>query len=444
MSGSAVAAVRERARAVYDRFEPIARRFSFERPPTQAEMAGPPLVLFLGNHSSGKSTFVNFLLGEALQKTGLAPTDDAFTIIAHGAAREEKDGATVIANAALPYADLERFGPGLRTALRMKTAPAPVLEALSLVDSPGMIDTVSERGERGYDFAGAVRWFAVRADVVVFMFDPDKPGTTGETLGMLRSALEGLDHKLLIVLNKVDRFRDIHDFARTYGALCWNLSKVLARKDLPHVYNIYVPAPDRDEAGAGGLDLEAFDRARDEVVAEIRRAPSRRVDNIVSGLYEYARRLHVHASVCDAVRRDLDGALVRWAALFALAAVAGAAVGWIAWQAGAGLPAAIVTVVAVLSLAGLALWIRGDLRRRARDAVDGLDGTFERTFERELLLGDRAADLEALWRSVRPRVRAALAAVGPRRAPRLRRAERRAIEGAIDGEIPAMRAGAAG
>ena len=32
---------------------------------------------------------------------------------------------------------------------------------------------------------------------------------------------------------QVDQFTNVHDFARAYGSLCWNLSKVIPRKDLP-------------------------------------------------------------------------------------------------------------------------------------------------------------------------------------------------------------------
>ena len=61
-------------------------------------------------------------------------------------------------------------------------------------------------------------WFAHRADIVLVFFDPDKPGTTGETMSVLLSSLSGMDHKLLIVLNKADQFEKIHDFARAYGS----------------------------------------------------------------------------------------------------------------------------------------------------------------------------------------------------------------------------------
>jgi hypothetical protein len=51
-----------------------------------------PLVFLLGNHSSGKSTFVNYLHGRKIQTTGVAPTDDAFTIIAPGRKDSDQDG----------------------------------------------------------------------------------------------------------------------------------------------------------------------------------------------------------------------------------------------------------------------------------------------------------------------------------------------------------------
>lgn len=82
-------------------------------------------------------------------------------------------------------------------------------------------DGPKDNMDRGYDFEKVCRWYAERADVILLFFDPDKPGTTGETLNILTNSLDGFDHKLLIILNKADQFRKIHDFARAYGSLCW-------------------------------------------------------------------------------------------------------------------------------------------------------------------------------------------------------------------------------
>ncbi|HZU98827.1 MAG TPA: dynamin family protein [Planctomycetota bacterium] len=437
---SRLVAVDKRARALYDALDPLARRYEFERAPTAQETSGAPLVLILGNHSSGKSTFINFLLGQDVQKTGLAPIDDGFTIIASGAA-DEKDGAAVVSNPQLPYGDLERFGPGLVSHLKMKYRPSPILQGLSLVDSPGMIDAADGNVGRGYDFIGVSRWFAERADVVLLLFDPDKPGTTGETLKVLTSALEGLDHKLLIVMNKVDRFHDIRDFARTYGALCWNLSKCIPRKDLPQIYNTYVPVPDRDEPAKNGLPLGSFDEAREEVIKEVRRAPTRRVDNIVSRLYDHARRLRVHVTVCDQARREVLGVALRFGAIGVALLIFAVLLVWFLLSVAHASGEAIAIVIVGALVLEAAIWAIAYLERknRARELVDGVDGVFARAFDRELALGDRADDLRALWKSVRDRTQRALSTVGVTHVTRLKRSESKKLDQAIEKEIPALR-----
>ena len=57
----------------------------------------------------------------------------------------------------------------------------------------------------------------------------------------MTSALGGAQHKTMIIMNKCDRFSSVFDFARAYGALCWNLSKVMPRKDIPPIYTMSTP-----------------------------------------------------------------------------------------------------------------------------------------------------------------------------------------------------------
>lgn len=39
-----------------------------------------PFVFVLGNHSSGKSSFINYVLGRNIQTAGVAPTDDRYLV----------------------------------------------------------------------------------------------------------------------------------------------------------------------------------------------------------------------------------------------------------------------------------------------------------------------------------------------------------------------------
>ncbi|CAE7356342.1 Ehd2 [Symbiodinium necroappetens] len=82
-----------------------------------------PMVLVIGNHSSGKSTFINKLLGKEVQDTGVAPTDDGFTILERRTVTETEDGPTVLGCPEnRPYAELQRFGQTLAGVLRRRCA----------------------------------------------------------------------------------------------------------------------------------------------------------------------------------------------------------------------------------------------------------------------------------------------------------------------------------
>lgn len=211
-----------------------------------------PFVLLLGNHSSGKSTFANFLMGRTVQSTGVAPTDDGFTVICPHTDDLDRTGSALTADPELGFQSLSYFGPTLINLTKLKYRKGLKSKDFMIIDTPGMIDSpqvgsshsIGSNGNyghgystgnfssktisappvdvsRGYDFAGAVQWFAERADLILLFFDPDKPGTTGETLNILTSSLAGYDYKLRIILNKADQFLKIHDFARCYGSLCW-------------------------------------------------------------------------------------------------------------------------------------------------------------------------------------------------------------------------------
>ena len=417
--------------------DPLSAKFAFEKRPDEGEIAGAPTVLFLGNHSSGKSTFINYLLAAPVQKTGLAPTDDAFTVLSFGGKEEERDGQAVVSTPTLPYAGLKNFGPEFLSHFKVKSRPVPILREVTLIDSPGMIDSPGEGSGRGFDFAGAVRWFAERADVVLVFFDPEKPGTTGETLQVFMQSLRGMDHKLLIVLNKMDRFESLTDFARAYGALCWNLGKVIPRKDLPHIFTTFIPV---DGVVPSKLPTQDFVTAREDLVKEIRRAPARRVDNLVTQLEEHGQRLLVHAKVIDEAGRTLRGFRMKlWGMLVVgvlFAALAGAITIWA--QRPWWISATVFGSAALLAYA--ASFVIGSLvKSEAAHILSGLTAIFEHLYARELLVRDRIDDLRALWDKVHPRVKTSLEKMGILSFPKLTSEERDRLAGALDKEIPELR-----
>ncbi len=153
-----------------------------------------PLVLVMGNHSSGKSTFINYMAGRTVQETGVAPTDDGFTVIVPGNQDSEQDGPAMVGDPDLGFGGLRSFGTSLINHVYLKVRTDLAFKDIMLVDTPGMIDAPISTGggahgsdyyeaiatnasprDRGYNFPGVMRWYAERADVILLFFDPDKP-----------------------------------------------------------------------------------------------------------------------------------------------------------------------------------------------------------------------------------------------------------------------------
>ncbi len=416
--------------------DPLAKRFAFEKRPADGEIAGGPLVLFVGNHSSGKSTFINFLLGEAIQRTGMAPTDDCFTIIRHGRHREERDGRAVVSNPELPFGGAAQIGPEFLSHFRMRLLPNEFLRDITLVDTPGMIDAAGPDTTRGYDFSSVVRWFAERADLVLVFFDPERPGTTAETMTELTESLGRIDHKLLVVMNKMDQFRSLRDFARCYGTLCWNLGKVIPKKDIPQIYTTFIPVKGAAESA---LSLADFAQARDELIQEIKRTPVRRLDNILTQAGIYGRRLKMYVRIINRARKllvrfrlQLFGAL---GAVLVLGLLGAAYLVTREWWLAAALVVAVVLGAAVGGFFGLREWIR----RKERNLVENLDGLFEGVYQRDLVVGNREDDLILLWKDVRPSIVWTLENLGLLAMPRLRNSELSRLDETLEKVIPELR-----
>jgi len=269
--------------------------------------------------------------------------------------------------------------------------------------------------DRGYDFTGVVRWFADRADIVCLFFDPDKPGTTGETLSVLLHALSGMDHKLLIVLNKADQFERIHDFARAYGSLCWNLSKVIPRKDLPKIYTMCLPVAENNKTTKAAIPaaLQDLHTARDEVVAEVRKAPARRMDNVITQLQDAVSQLHMHAAILQDIRSRWSRFYwqCKWTQLGVAAMGGGLTAALAMYGASIGIPVEITgTVLAttVLGTGGLGWYHSGQIAEWERQALtpEELSAAFQRTHARAVQEGDEY--VAALWQRIRGHLTATL------------------------------------
>ena len=284
---------------VQQRLFPLFDLYRLDHGDLEAILKWKPIVLLLGNYSSGKSTLVNELLGKEVQRTGQAPTDDSFTVITAPEAEaspREIPGASLVNDETLPFGALKAFGEKLSAHLQMRTVASPVLENLAVVDSPGMLDSVTEKG-RGYDFAGVIAELAKMADLVVLLFDPHKAGTIKETYSAIRNTLPEAsgEDRIVFAMSRIDECDNLADLVRAYGTLCWNLSQMTGRKDIPRIFLTFSPRVSRTTKA-----LEVWLEERTELKKKILAAPSLRISHILQFIDRQANDL---AMVMEAMAR---------------------------------------------------------------------------------------------------------------------------------------------
>lgn len=299
---AAKALIKKLDKLLRSKMAPIFKRYGVSMQDLLTPLKWKPLVLVIGNYSSGKSTFINELLDMPVQRTGQAPTDDCFTVLtcpAEGEAEEEIPGATVINDERLPFSPLMPYGERLFAHFRMKKVNSPLLENFAIIDTPGMLDSVTEK-DRGYDYLGVVGELARIADLIILMFDPHKAGTIKETYQAIRSILPGStdEDRVLYVMNRIDECDNVPDLVRSYGTLCWNLSQMTGRKDIPRIYLTFA-AKEGDEPPQG---VESWVSERDELKRMVETAPAMRINHVFQEAERGVRELALQAEALAAFK----------------------------------------------------------------------------------------------------------------------------------------------
>ncbi len=323
------------------KLNPVSKRYAYSDTDLEVHIKWRPLVLVLGNYSSGKSTLINELVGCDVQRTGQAPTDDSFTVLTYGESdREdtgivgEHEGSHLFANEEYPFSSLKKYGQRLSSHFAIKKLNSPFLKDLAIIDTPGMLDSLAER-DRGYDYQAVIGELASMADLVILMFDPHKAGTIRETHESLRKTLPAktFEDRVVFVLNRVDECGSMMDLLRVYGTLCWNLSQMTGRKDIPHIYLTYSPECQSESSKVQSY-LEEITSHRDKLKDAIFAAPRFRLEHLMSYVEHHGGRLEMLTSALMNYKHGKFMTSLKWCfyGVFAAVAVALGLVGYFYYQ----------------------------------------------------------------------------------------------------------------
>lgn len=184
-------------------------------------------VMIIGNHSSGKSSFINWYAGEDIQSTGIALETTHFSMITQGVRRdtlyaEMTRAMYPIFQELLLEGNREVF-PGFLPNLETKISPSTArsFPYVDFIDTPGLTD-----GTLNYKCdMNVIIWLAGYADLIFVFFDPIGQALCQKTLDIIKEIFRIYPQKIKFCLTKIDEIKKHSDFNKLLCQVSMNLAQ---------------------------------------------------------------------------------------------------------------------------------------------------------------------------------------------------------------------------
>lgn len=260
-----------------------------------------PMILLVGQYSTGKTTFIRYLLERDFPgiRIGPEPTTDGFIAVMHGETDGVIPGNALVVDPKKPFRPLSKFGNAFLNRFQCSQVNSSVLKGLSIIDTPGILSGEKQRVDRGYEFTGVLEWFAERVDRIILLFDAHKLDISDEFRRSIE-ALRGHDDKIRIVLNKADMV-DHQQLMRVYGALMWSLGKVL---NTPEVARVYIGSF-WDQPLRYDVNRRLFEAEEQDLFADLQSLPRNAALRKLNDLIKRARLAKVHAYIISELKKEM-------------------------------------------------------------------------------------------------------------------------------------------
>ncbi|XP_054152990.1 uncharacterized protein LOC128951749 [Oppia nitens] len=159
------------------------------------------IVLLIGNHSAGKSSFINWYIKDNVQKTGVAIETQGFTFVTSGKRRESLTGKATI-HLYPHFKTLEKI-PGVIQYLstEISASAANKFNLVTFIDTPGLVDGDVHYP---YDVDKAIAWLGDLADLIFVFFDPIGQALCKRTLNLVEKLNARHTDRMRFYLSKAD------------------------------------------------------------------------------------------------------------------------------------------------------------------------------------------------------------------------------------------------
>merc|ERR1719411_2459262 len=247
-------------------------------------------IMLIGNHSAGKSSFINWYIEEHVQRTAVAIETQGFSFVTSGRRRESLTG-----NATLhlyPHFKPLQAMPGVVDYLstEISTSKQKKFPLVTFVDSPGLVD-----GDMCYPFDvnESILWLAELCDMVFVFFDPIGQALCKRTLNIVESISSKHPERMRFYLSKADEAGHESDRQRVMMQIVQELCKRPGLNktgfDMP---TIYVPNPNKPVRCVNQID---------EVCKDIEKTIQQTIQNTLNSLERD----------CDQIEFLVDEAITR-------------------------------------------------------------------------------------------------------------------------------------
>lgn len=106
-----------------------------------------PMILLVGQYSTGKTTFIKYLLERDFPgiRIGPEPTTDRFIAVMYDQKEGVIPGNALVVDPGKQFRPLSKFGNAFLNRLQCSMVASPVLKGISIVDTPGILSGEKQR-----------------------------------------------------------------------------------------------------------------------------------------------------------------------------------------------------------------------------------------------------------------------------------------------------------